>query len=155
MTAIIRRNPARGMTLFGPGYRPFGVLDEVDAIAKKMFEGNGAGIVHGMDVYREKDDVVVKAEMPGLKKKDIDITIEDNVLTIKAEKIDETAETDESGERQTYISERRFGSYSRSFRMPFDIDTEKISASFKNGLLEMRLPRAEETKPKKIDITVK
>jgi hypothetical protein len=68
MTAIIRRNPAGAVTVFGPSYHPFRILDEVDTIARNMFESggafSGAGIVHGMDVYREKDDIVVKAEMP-------------------------------------------------------------------------------------------
>lgn len=155
MADIIRRTPTRAMTVFEPLYRPFSLLDEVEAMARDMFDGTGyffrAGEMSGLDVYREKDDLVVKAELPGVSKKDLTVSLEDDVLTIKAEKKQEEVTED----AECYISERRFGSYSRAIALPFEVDAEKISATFKNGLLEMRLPRAEETKAKHIDITVK
>jgi HSP20 family protein len=155
MTAIIRWNPRRTLSVFEPFYRPFNLLEEVEAMAREMFDGEKpllhAGLLHSLDVYREKDDLVVKAELPGIKKKELDISLEDDMLTIKAEKKQEEV-TDDADH---YISERRFGQYSRTIKLPFHVDAEKISATFKNGLLEMRLPRAEEAKTKHIEINVK
>lgn len=155
MTAIIRRSPARALTVFEPFYRPFNLLEEVEAMAREMFDGGRpffrTGLPHSLDVYREKDDLVVKAELPGIKKKDLDISLEDDVLTIKAEKKQEEVTED----ADHYISERHFGQYSRTIALPFHVDEEKISATFKNGLLEMRLPKAEEAKTKRIEVNVK
>jgi len=154
MTAIIRRYPERRVSLFEPYYRPFNLLDEFESIARKAFEGGRAlhdGLVHSMDMYREKDDLVVKAELPGIQKKDLEITLEDGVLTLKAEKKQEAVTEDAT----YYSTERHFGNYTRTITLPFDIDAEKISTSFKNGLLEMRLPKAEESKAKRIDIDIK
>jgi len=155
MTAIIRWSPRRTLSVFEPSYRPFNLLEEVEAMAREMFDGEKplfhTGLLHSLDVYREKDDLVVKAELPGIKKKELGISLEDDMLTIKAEKKHEEV-TDDA---EHYISERRFGEYSRTIKLPFDVDEEKISATFKNGLLEMRLPKAEEAKPKHIEINVK
>jgi HSP20 family protein len=155
MTAIIRWSPRRTLSVFEPFYRPFNLLDEVEAMAREMFDSEkplfSTGLLHSLDVYREKDDLVVKAELPGIKKKELDISLEDDMLTIKAEKKQEEV-TDDADH---YISERRFGQYSRTIKLPFPVDAEKISTTFKNGLLEMRLPKAEEARPKHIDINVK
>ncbi|MFC2004878.1 Hsp20/alpha crystallin family protein [Chloroflexota bacterium] len=155
MTAIIRRNPDRRLTLFEPYYRPLNLLEEFETIAREAFDGGRsyfrAGLLHSLDVYREKDDLVVKAELPGIHKKDLDISLEDDVLTIKAEKKKEEV----TEEATYYSSERHFGQYSRTIALPFSVDAEKISATFKNGLLEMRLPKAEETGTKRIEVNVK
>ena len=155
MTTIIRRNPARALVRFEPLARPFSLLDEVEQMAREMFNGRrtalSSGIAHSLDVYREEDDLVVKAELPGIKKKDLDISLEDDVLTIKAEKKQEEVKEDSDH----YISERHFGQFIRRMSMPFSVDEENISATFKNGLLEMRLPKAEEAGKKRIEIKAK
>jgi len=155
MTTIIRRNPARALVRFEPVARPFSLLDEVEQMAREMFNGRrttfGSGITHSVDVYREEDNLVVKAELPGIKKKDLDISLEDDVLTIKAEKKKEEVKEDSDH----YISERHFGQFTRRMKMPFPVDEENITATFKNGLLEMRLPKAEETGKKRIEIKAK
>jgi HSP20 family protein len=156
MTAIIRRNPAGRLALVEPLYRPTSLLDEVEALAREVFNSRplitfGNGFTPSLDIYREKDELVVKAELPGIKKKDLDISLEDDLLTVKAEKKEETV-----GEDTThYTRERHFGQYSRSVKLPFPIDAEKTLATFKNGLLEIRLPKAEETKSKHIEVKVK
>ena len=154
MTAIIRR-PAGGLRAYGPFVRPHGILQEVEAIAREMFDGRKSfwdtEFSHGIDVYREKDDLVIKAELPGVKKKDLDISLEDDILTIKAEKTRE--ETTEDAEH--YLTERHFGTFTRRMKLPFPVDSEKISTTFKNGLLEMKLPKSEEAGPKKIEIKAK
>ncbi len=103
------------------------------------------------DIYEEGKDIVVKADLPGMKKEDIKIDLSENVLTISGEKKKE--EKVEKGDYYRY--ERRHGSFFRRFELPFEIDAEKIKAHFENGVLEVRLPKTEEieTKAKKIEIS--
>jgi HSP20 family protein len=103
-----------------------------------------------LDVYEEKDDVIVKAEIPGLTKDEIDISLEGNMLTIKGEKKKE----EEVKEEDYYRCERTFGSFSRNIELPMDVKTEKVNASFKDGVLEIRLPKAEEAKKNVVKVKV-
>jgi HSP20 family protein len=144
------------LTLVKPFYHPMSILDEVEALAKEIFDSRplltlGNGFPLSLDIYREKDELVVKAELPGIKKKDLDISLEDDSLTIKAERKEEKVDEDNTH----YSRERRFGRYSRSVTLPFHIDAEKTLATFKNGLLEIRLPKAEDAKSKHIEVKVK
>jgi HSP20 family protein len=154
MNAIVRRSPTGTLTVFDPFYRPFDILEEVEAMAREMFDGRESFFsresLYSLDVYREKDDLVVKAELPGVEKKDLDISLEDGRLTIKAEKKKE--EVTEDADR--YISERHFGQYSRTLKLPFPVNEKQITATLKDGLLEVRLPKAEEAKAKQIEIKV-
>jgi len=151
MTAIVRRIPARTLTVFEPFYRPFDLLEEVEAMAREVFDGEKPFFRTSLDVYEEKDELVVKAELPGVKKKDLDISLEDDMLNIKAEKKEEGVTEDAT----YYISERHFGEYLRTIPLPFHVDAEKISATFKKGLLEIRLPKSEEAETKRIEIKTK
>ena len=104
-----------------------------------------------LDVYEEKDQIVVKAELPGLTKDDIQISISDNILTIKGEKKKEEEDTG----KDYYRSERVFyGAFFRAVPPPAEINPEKIHATFKNGVLEIRLPKSEEAKKKEIKVKV-
>jgi HSP20 family protein len=105
------------------------------------------------DMFEEEDQLVIKAEMPGVGKKDLDISLEGDVLTIKAEKKEEK----EEGEKGTtnYTRERRFGQYIRYMTLPSRVDADNITATLKKGLLEIRMPKAEAPKPKQIEIKVK
>ena len=103
-----------------------------------------------LDVYDEKDNFVVKAELPGLKKEDIDINVHNGVLTISGERKHEA----EKKEGQTFRSERYFGRFQRSVTLPAAVDLGKVSASYKDGVLTIDLPKAEEAKPKQIAISV-
>jgi HSP20 family protein len=154
MNAIVKRSPTGTLTVFDPFYRPFDILEEVEAMAREMFDGRESFFsresLYSLDVYREKDDLVVKAELPGVEKKDLDISLEDGRLTIKAEKKKE--EVTEDADR--YISERHFGQYSRTLKLPFPVNEKQITATLKDGLLEVRLPKAEEAKAKQIEIKV-
>ena len=156
MTLLIRRSPNRALASMEPIYRPLSLFDEMEKVAREAFDTwNPAiprnGLTTGMDVYEEKGNLVVKAEFPGISKKDINIGIEDDTLTITAEK-----KPDEISEEATYYTcERSYGEYSRSVSFPFPVDTENVSASFKNGLLEVKLARAEEAKSKRIEVTLK
>jgi HSP20 family protein len=104
-----------------------------------------------VDIYETDDKVVLKAELPGLKKEDIDIQIRDNTLTLKGEKKFEKEVKEENYHRV----ERAYGSFQRSFTLPSTIKQEGIEASFKDGVLEISLPKVEEAKPKQIKIQVK
>jgi HSP20 family protein len=92
-----------------------------------------------VDMYEEGKDLVMKTDMPGVKKEDVHIDLSENVLTISGEK--KMEETVEKG--GLYRCERSYGRFSRSFELPFDVEREKITASLKEGVLEIRLPKSE------------
>ena len=105
-----------------------------------------------VDVEERENEYSVSVDIPGVDKKDVKVTVESNVLTIKGERKDVRNE-DEDG--TCYCSERRFGTFSRSFSLSKKIDTEQISAKHKNGVLTITLPMAEEAREREIEIQVK
>ena len=108
----------------------------------------GAEMVPSVDIFEDGDTVVVKADIPGVKKNDIDVTITENSLTISGERKQEK----KVEEKDFHRIERSYGSFSRSFRLPENVNGEKAKAEFKNGVLEIRLPKVKASKQKKIDI---
>jgi HSP20 family protein len=110
----------------------------------------GEVVTPAVDVYEEKDEIVVKAELPGLDKNDIEVNISDSVLTLKGEKKREEKIEDEG----YYSCERSYGAFLRSVDLPGEVQADKVKASFKNGVLEIRMPKTEEAKTKEIKIKV-
>jgi HSP20 family protein len=106
--------------------------------------------IPAVDVYDEKDDVVIKAEIPGLSKDDISVLVADSVLTIKGEKQRE----EEVKEGDYYQCERSFGSFTRDVDLPCDVKADQVKASCKNGVLEVRMPKAEAAKKKTIPVEI-
>jgi HSP20 family protein len=106
--------------------------------------------VPAIDLYEKKDAYVVRAELPGVDRSNIDISFEKNVLTISGRKSTEIEGTDE--EVRVYAAERVSGGFSRSLRLPEYIDGDRISADFKDGLLTITVPKAEVAQPRKIEI---
>lgn len=104
-----------------------------------------------LDVFETKEDIVVKASLPGVKPEDVDVSVADNVLTIKGEFKQEEEAKDKNYLRQ----ERRYGSFSREFTLPVEVKSEKAEATFENGVLTLKLPRSETAKPKQIKIKAK
>ena len=104
-----------------------------------------------VDITETKENFVVKAELPGLDGKDVNVSITGNLLTIKGEKKKETEDKDEN---RHYV-ERFFGSFQRSFQLPANVKSDKIDASFDKGVLKVTLPKTEEAKKKEIKINVK
>jgi HSP20 family protein len=149
MVSLVRWNPNGGMTV-RPFFRPFRLLEEVEEMARSAFE---TGLTPKMDMYEEDKELVVKAEMPGIKKKDLDIKLDGDVLTIKAEKKEEKKEGEEGTTH--YYRERSFGQYVRYMTLPARVDAENITATLKKGLLEIRMPKAEIPEVKQIEIKVK
>jgi HSP20 family protein len=103
-----------------------------------------------IDLYDEGNEIVVKAEMPGMTKDDIQISFSDNVLTIRGEK---KKEEEERG-KDYYRAERVYGAFMRSVVLPAEVNPEKARAVFKNGVLEIRLPKTESAKKKEIKVNV-
>ncbi|MFB0506415.1 MAG: Hsp20/alpha crystallin family protein [Thermodesulfobacteriota bacterium] len=141
-------------------WRPFGELSslrrEMDRLWEnffgerpltRMWEREWAP---SLDVSETRDNFVVKAEVPGIDAKDIDISLTGDVLTIKGEKRQEKEEKEED----YHLVERSYGSFSRSVRLPAEVESNKIKASYKNGILNITLPKSEKVKAKEVKIKV-
>jgi HSP20 family protein len=102
------------------------------------------------DVVERENEIRVVCELPGMRSDQVEVSLENNVLTISGEK----SETREEGqEKDTYhLSERRWGRFSRSFVLPREVDQEKIKASFREGVLEVTIPKSEKAKRRRIDV---
>ncbi len=143
-------------------YDPFMKLQkELDRLFRLPFdlpnilenEGEELGISEWyprMDVVEKDKEILVKMDLPGMEEKDINISVEGNILTISGERRMEKKEDKENYHR----IERLYGEFSRSLTLPNTVDVSKINAKYKNGVLEISLPKKEEAKPKKISIKV-
>ena len=104
-----------------------------------------------VDIYQTSDhELVLKAELPDMSRDDIDITVENFVLTVKGDK----KFPEDVKEEQYHHAERRYGSFSRSFSLPQTVDAAKVAAEYKNGVLTIRIPLREEAKPRQIKVDV-
>ena len=102
-----------------------------------------------VNVYQDKDRFTVVVELPGLKKEEIEISLHDDTLTIAGER------KREESSAQEFLTERLYGKFQRSLTLPTAVDAEKVKASYKDGLLQVVLPKAEEAKPKQIEVALK
>ena len=110
----------------------------------------GGEIAPSIDIYEEGDDVVVKAELPGMKKEDIEVNLSDDSITISGEK-----KKEEKVERKGYFRhERSYGSFARSFSLPSEVRTDDAKAEFRDGVLEIRVPKTEEAKKRVKKVTI-
>lgn len=140
--ALVRWDPIRELATM-----------EVDRLNNMFANFYGEGLsrnwVPPVDIYEtEQHEIVLKAELPDMKREDIGVTFENNVLTLKGER---KGEQQVSRERFQRV-ERFQGSFSRSFTLPATVDASRISASYKDGVLTVRLPQREEAKPKQITV---
>jgi len=108
------------------------------------------GWVPALDVYEDKDGVTVKAEIPGMKREDIDVSLHDGALTISGERKSETKHE----EAEVYRSERFMGRFQRTLTVPMPVKSDGVKANYKDGILTVTLPKSEEAKPKQIDVNV-
>ena len=154
------------ITRWRPRYEwsPFRALRDLETEMDRMFgltrwpvvERGATDLLEGvwspsMDVYQTEDKIVVKADVPGLEKKDFDISVVNSHLTIKGERKHEN----EVKEDNYHRIERVYGTFERSFELPATVNAEKIQAEYKDGVLEVTLPKKEEAKPKQIAVKVK
>jgi HSP20 family protein len=147
--AIVRWEPFRELAT---------LQNEVNRLFNTAFEtpagGNGGGTARrwmpAMDLSETNDAFVLRADLPGMNQDDIKIEVEDNVLTLSGERKTEH-ETKEEGYHRV---ERAFGSFARSLTLPKGVDPEAVTANFERGVLELRIPKPEERKPRRISIGV-
>jgi len=132
---------------------------EMNRLFNTIFDApDGSGSANGgmrrwvpaMDLVETADDFVLRADLPGLSEEDVKIEIEDNVLTVSGERQGEQ----ESREQGFYRLERSFGAFSRSLTLPKGVDVDGVAASFDRGVLEVRIPKPEQVKPRRISIAV-
>jgi len=141
-------------------YDPFRDLRTLQEEVNRLFStnltrafGDDEGIGRGawapsVDIYENKDQIVLEAELPGMKQEDFDLSIENNVITLRGERRFEKETKDENYHR----IERSYGGFSRAFAIPATVDEERISADYKDGVLKIALPKKEQAKPKPIRI---
>ncbi len=151
MANIVRRDPAREM---------LSLREAMDRLFEESFlrpgflsGGESAAGHMPLDMYETENDIVVKAAIPGLKPEEIDVTVTGDLLTIRGEFKSENEQTDEK--RNYHRQERRFGSFCRQVSLPAGVNTDAGSAEFENGVLTLTLPKAEEAKVRKVQITSK
>jgi len=121
----------------------FGSLLRADSFRNRDLSPN-------VDIYEKDDKYVIKAEVPGLKKEDIKIDLKDNVLTISGEK-----KYEDINEKDNYIRvERSYGKFTRRFNVPDNVNPDSVIADYKNGVLNLTLPKKKESLPKQIDVKV-
>ena len=108
------------------------------------------GWMPSVDIFEKDDKFVVKAELPGMEKDNIEVNLTDHTLTIKGEK----KKAEEVKEENYYRSERSYGSFMRTIELPREVHADKVKATFKNGVLEIRVPKTEEAKAKEIKVKV-
>ena len=143
--AVVRWEPFRELT---------SLQNEMNRLFNTVFDtpgpGNGGARrwTPAMDLVETDDHFVLRADLPGMTESDVNIELEDNVLTVAGER---KAEHESKGEG-FYRVERAFGSFSRSLTLPKGIDPEAVTAGFENGVLEVRVPKPEQRKPRKITI---
>ncbi len=155
------RDMARDLTIWRP-FRELTPFRDFDRMMREMdrlwgsFFGRELSPIDGgtwlpsLDVAETENEFVVKAEVPGMDPKDIEISLSDGLLTIKGEKKQEKEENEEN----YHLIERSYGTFTRSIRLPKEIQSDKIDASYKNGVLKVVLPKSEEAKKKEIKIRV-
>ena len=138
---------------------PFRDLNILQERMNRLFEDAGRGYrgdepaatttwSPAVDIFETDGDIVVKAELPGMDRKDISLNLENNVLTLRGERRFEK----ETKEENYHRIERSYGGFSRSFSIPTTVDEEKIRADYKDGVLKIVLPKKEQAKPKQIRI---
>ena len=139
---LVRWNPARELASM-----------EIDRLNHMLsdFYGGGRSWIPAVDVFETNDrEYVLKAELPDMKSDDINITFDNGVLTLTGERTSDLDETHGTFHR----SERAYGRFSRSFTLPATIDANRINASYKDGVLTIRVPQREEAKPKQIPVDI-
>ena len=138
---------------WSPVDRLTSLREEMNRLFESTF-GREFGIIGGwspsLDIFEDKDHVFVKIELPGMKKEEIDISLQNGMLIISGERKKES----EIHEGETFRSERFFGRFHRTVSLPTEVDATQVKASYKDGILTVELPKTEEAKPKQIEVKV-
>ena len=145
MSNLIRWEPFRELTAMRNVMDRF--MDESFRENPELWTRSGEYML-ALDVAEDDDSYTVKASMPGIDPNDVEVTLSDNVLTIKGQ----IAEEKEEEGKRYHLKERRFGTFSRSLTMPATVNADKVEATQENGVLTLHLPKSEAVKPKKISV---
>lgn len=134
--------------------------DDFDRVFEGFFrpmrwveEATSENFVPAMDITERENDYVVRTDLPGVRKEDINVTLENGVLTVTAERREEETRKEGNSEREIR-REVRYGRYARSLRLGTQIDEKGVKANYRDGVLELVLPKAEQVKPRKISVDV-
>jgi len=146
MTTLVRWDPFRDMTTLRNMMDRF--VDEPVFENAPLWQRSGGDYALALDLLEDNDAYTVKASVPGVDPGDLDVSLADNMLTIKGE----THEEKNVEEKQYHLHERRYGSFSRSINLPVTVDADNVEATHENGVLTLRLPKSEAVKPKKIAV---
>ena len=126
---------------------------EINRFFDMPMGGGTSGMLEGwtpaIDLFEDKETITVQAEMPGLKKEDIDVSIEGNTLSISGERLEEK----QSGQGARFRSERYFGKFYRSVTLPTAVDANRVTAKYKDGILTLTMPKTEDARRKQIKVT--
>ncbi len=145
------------LTVWDPFREMEDLLDRYARSSRRSLAKKGdGGILSGdwmptVDIDEKKEEFVIRAELPGVQKEDVAVSIENGVLTIKGEKKFEKEEKD----KKHHLVECSYGSFIRSFTMPTGVKADKIEATYKDGILSLVVPKSEEEKPKQIEVKIK
>jgi HSP20 family protein len=129
--------------------------EQMNKLFESSFQNQGdnsaiTGWAPSVDIYETENELVLKADLPGINEKDIDIRVENNMLTLRGER-----QFEKTVKEDNYLRvERNYGSFSRTFGLPNTVNTEGVSAEYKNGVLTVQLPKRAESKPKQIKVNV-
>lgn len=142
------------------GFDPFREMNSLQRDMNRLFDDNLRGWFGGrealtrwappVDVYEKEDEIVISAELPGMNQDDIEVEVHDGILSIRGEKKVEN----EVNEQSYHFVERSYGAFERSFTLPAKVKGEDVKATYRDGVLKVHLPKAEEAKPKKISVAV-
>ena len=147
MMNLVRWNPWREVSTLHNRFNRF--VDDPFFRIGRLDENANPGLWNpAVDLYEKDDHYVIKAELPGVDKDDIKVDLKDRVLTLSGER----AYDNEVKEENYYRRERSYGKFQRVFTLPADVDSDKISAEFKEGVLRVEVPKPEEKKPKQVTI---
>jgi len=146
MSTIARLEPIRGIST---------LQDQFNRLFNESFRNHSEESAlttwaPAVDIYETPNELVVKADLPDVNEKDIDVRVENNLLTIRGERKFEKSVSEENFLRV----ERTYGAFSRSFSLPNTVNAEAIGAEYKNGVLTVTLPKREESKPRQVKVTV-
>ena len=154
---IVRRDVARSVASSGRTFRPFlGLTSDFADLFERFFAEGGvpsrefsASVTPRIDVKETDSDVVVEADLAGVDEKDIEVSLHDGVLTLAAERQEQSESKDDAG---WHRRERVYRSYRRAVPLPVAVDGDKVQASYKAGVLRVTLPKAAEARPRKIEV---
>jgi len=154
--------PTRVSRALGTPVDPFGSIQrEFDTALNRFFggrdlfggDGGSNWAPYGVDVREDADHVYVEADLPGFKKEEIDVTLENQMLTIAAEHREESKEGDDEKNRGYLLRERRYDRFQRSFTLPSTVSDQQVQAKLNDGILTITLNKREETKPRRVQVS--